>query len=257
MADGVDLEAELALDARGEGRYRREIGERWNVGDRAFGGYGAALALAASMRAVEMSTVLTSQTVFVRPLGFGTADIDVDVLRRGRSVAVARCQLSQEGQLFVSATSWLSVVPRAHREAVPEPDEPDRNWAGSQWPVLAFAARRGSGYPASPDGFAGEREIELWLRPSTSVDDQLFDVLLLDGHLLDAPLSLLGTINQPMASLDLTISWLPVPAPAAGSWRVLRAAGDVSEGIVSANGSLSWGDGHPYAIASTQAVARR
>src|SRR5205823_46508 len=39
----------------------------------------------------------------------------------------------------------------------------------------------------------------------------------------------------------------PVPAPPEGGWPLLQAAGDVSEGGVSATGSLSWGAERAYA----------
>lgn len=258
MPDTIDFEAELALDRCGDASFRRVIGERWHIGDdRAFGGYGATLALAAALRHLDLPAALSTYAVFVSPLRFGPIEIGVEILRRGRSVAVVRSTAHQEGQVALSTTSWLSASPRPAREPVPAPEEPDRNWAGGQWPVLAFASRRGSGYPESATGFAGAREVRLWLLPDAPVHDQLFDVLVLDGHLLDAPLCALGNIDTPMASLDLSVTWLPVPAPPDGGWRVLRAVGDVGADRVSATGSLSWGDGRAYAVAATQALARR
>jgi hypothetical protein len=253
----VDLVAELAV-AGSDGTYGRDISDRWNIGgDRAFGGYGAALALAATLAEVDMPAALSTHVAFLEPLQFGEIAIEVEVLRRGRRVAVARATAIQASRSALTMTTWLSTSAPPAGAVVPEPNEPGRNWAGEKWPVLDFADRRGARYPESATGFAGEREIELWIRPHTVAPDQLVDVLVLDGHLLDAPLSLLGNIDAAMASLDLSVSWLQRPAPPSGGWRCLRAQGDVNGDGVVATGSLSWGDDRPYAVAATQALSRR
>jgi hypothetical protein len=253
----VDLIAELAIPGS-NGTYGREISDRWDIGgERAFGGYGAAIALAATLADVEMPTALSTHVAFLEPLQFGPIAIEVETLRRGRRVAVARATATQDGRPALTMTTWLSASPLPDRPVVPEPDEPDRNWAGEKWPVLDFADRRGAGYPDSATGFAGERAIELWIRPHLPAPHQLVDVLVLDGHLLDAPLSLLGNIDAAMASLDLSVSWTQRPAPPPGGWRRLRSEGDVNGDGVVAVGSLSWGDDRPYAVAATQALSRR
>jgi acyl-CoA thioesterase len=258
----VDLVAELALDG-GNGRYTRTIGSRWDVGGRAFGGYGAALALNAMTTASELPDALSLYVMFLNPLEFGDITFVVETLRRGRSVGAARATAVQGDREVLTATAWLSVASRSGvdegrmRPSVTPEREPDRNWAGRQWPVLDFAERRGARYPESPTAFAGQRNIELWLRPTSPVPDQLFDVLVLDGHLLDAPLCLRGNIDEPMASLDLSVSWLREEAPPANGWRCLRSTGDQRESSVAASGSLSWGPDHTYAIGATQALTRR
>jgi hypothetical protein len=195
--------------------------------------------------------------MFLDPLQFGEVVFTVDVLRRGRSVAAVRTTATQADRRVLTADAWLTGAATESREPVDEPAEPARDWAGQQWPVLDFADRRGARYPDSPTAFAGAREIELWLKPRSRVPDQLFDVLVLDGHLLDAPLCLRGNIDDPMASLDLAVSWVREEAPPTGAWRCLRSAGDEREGAVAASGSLSWDGDQPYAVATTQALTRR
>jgi len=256
LSADLDLAAEFAIDGS-DGRYTRSIEARWDVGGRAFGGYGAALALTAMTASTGLPVAQSLYAMFLNPLQFGEIDFVVDVLRRGRSVAAARSTATQDGRAVLTATAWLTSESNRRGPAVVDPDEPDRNWAGGQWPVLDFADRRGAGYPESATAFAGAREIELWLRPRSAVPEQVFDVLILDGHLLDAPLSLRGSIDEPMASLDLSVSWLRDETPPAGAWRCLRSVGDEREGCVAASGSLSWTGERPYAVAATQALTRR
>jgi len=218
-----------------DGRYRGTIGEHWCFDGRAFGGFTSSLALAAIARHTERPVITSATIGFLEPGAPGPAAIEVVNLRAGRTAAIARATISQDGRPILTATAWLAdawaqpadvpaappFVPRfdgADGGRSPAPVvTPDQgvplDWLVEAWPMLGFAERRGVDYPDSFLRFRDrEPTVALWLRllegdasaaeepPSRSSAtsawrSQLTDVLYLDAHLFDAPGMITGFVD--------------------------------------------------------------
>jgi len=98
-------EYELDTEVVGsDGRYQARITDRWSIAGRPNGGYLQALVV----RTIgsELPThpdLLTSTAHFLAPASPGPATVEVEVLKRGRSLASSRAQLIQDGQVKVTA----------------------------------------------------------------------------------------------------------------------------------------------------------
>src|SRR6266540_462318 len=74
------------------------VGPGWTIGSRPNGGYLLALATRAALAVTGQPHPLAVSAHFVAPPSLGPADLEVHLLRSGRSVANARVTLVQEGQ---------------------------------------------------------------------------------------------------------------------------------------------------------------
>ena len=211
------------------GGFTGEVPPRWCFGDRAFGGYTAALALGALLSSHPAPCCLASVT-FLEGGVAGPIEIEVERLRSGRTATAARATVSQGGLPILLASAWLadgwSSPPAAtvdETDDAPGPgDASPVTWLTDEWPVLRFAERAGVDYPTSWVGFArGRPEISIWARMLAEPDGapeplpfaQMADVLHLDAHLFDAPGQVTGWIEADLLSLDLSIAWRPGGPP--------------------------------------------
>lgn len=196
MLDPDDFRLEATDDGFG-----RDIPPRWCFGDRAFGGYTAALALGALLTSGPHDVAASLTVTFLEAGVAGPVEIEVEPLRAGRTAAVSRATVHQHGRPILSATAWLvdgwadapvapaatpvfdvtsaaaSVVgegARAAGDGRPSTAEvvaagPGAGspvaWLTDHWPALAYAERTGVDYPTSWAGFArGRPEVTLWAR---------------------------------------------------------------------------------------------
>jgi acyl-CoA thioesterase len=118
-----------AVQPRGEARYRGEIGEDWNLRPLPQGGVVTAIALrgmAAELDRPEQ-TVRTLHTTFVAQVAHGPVDVEVDVLRRGRSMSHLRAEVRNPGAERGHVTTAVFGAPRhgyAFTDLRPPPDVP-------------------------------------------------------------------------------------------------------------------------------------
>lgn len=187
-----------------EGGFGRDLPARWCFGDRAFGGYTAALALDALLASGPHDVAASLAVTFLEAGVAGPVEIRVEPLRAGRSAAVSRATVHQGGRPILSATSWLvdgwvddpeaaaatpvfdprpiapdSAVAETAGTAVDDGGRPSTadvvaagpaagtplDWLTDHWPVLGYAERTGVDYPTSWAGFArGRPEVSLWAR---------------------------------------------------------------------------------------------
>jgi acyl-CoA thioesterase len=130
----------------GDGRYRATVDHSWDVATLPQGGVVAAFGLRASAAEVEQPTsaLKTCTTVFAGPVEAGELEVDVNVLRRGRSAAQVVSTVRNAGAengattvaVFGSARrgpSFVDVTPpdvpppnecRSYRDALPRGVEP-------------------------------------------------------------------------------------------------------------------------------------
>jgi acyl-CoA thioesterase-2 len=218
---------DFALDGD-DGQYQGTIGERWCFDGRAFGGFTASLALAAIARHTGRPVITSATVSFLEPGAPGPASIDVVTLRAGRTAAIARADIHQDGRPILTATAWLAdawtqpadvpaAPPFVHRldptdtthapaPLVPPEQGAPLDWLVEAWPMLGFAERRGVDYPESFLHFRDRAPaVALWLRLLHDDDpdqlapsawrSQLTDVLHLDAHLFDAPGQITGFVD--------------------------------------------------------------
>jgi acyl-CoA thioesterase len=88
-----------AVTAIGDGRYRGEIDPVWNLRPLPQGGIVTATALRAMAAELDNpdERLRTLHTTFVAQVADGPVDIDVDVLRRGRTMSHLRAEIRNQG----------------------------------------------------------------------------------------------------------------------------------------------------------------
>lgn len=258
-----------------DGGFTRHLPARWCFGDRAFGGYTAAIALAALLTRSAHPVAASLAVTFLEAGVVGPVDIEVEPLRTGRTAASARATVRQDGRAILLATAWLADGWGSPTTVAVEPpfdgpgpaDAAPVDWLSDEWPALGFAERAGVDYPTSWAGFArGRPEVSLWARMLTAPDlgrdplpfAQMADVLHLDAHLFDAPGQVTGWTEADLLSLDLSIAWRPgahlVPST---EWRLLQSRGSVADGGVTSVGSVLGPDRALLASATSQGLLRR
>lgn len=128
------FDEETAVVAEGDGVWAAELTTDWNIGDSANGGYAMMPVLRALREVGGHPDPLSVTTHFLRPVrGGGAARITTELIRRGRSVSVARGTLHQAGadRLVVTAamgdlaTPALDDGPALDVPAPPLPDPDD------------------------------------------------------------------------------------------------------------------------------------
>lgn len=100
------FETETAIDAVDESVWRTELSTNWNIGESANGGYAMVAVLRALREVGGHPDPVSVTTHFLRPVqGGGDGRINTELIRRGRSVSVARGTLVQAGadRLVVTA----------------------------------------------------------------------------------------------------------------------------------------------------------
>ena len=96
---GTPFWAATEVEARGDGRYAADLDERWNLRPLPQGG----IITAAAVRAMENELAHDEQrprtlhTTFAAQVGHGPLEIDVEVLRAGRSMSQVRAEVRNPG----------------------------------------------------------------------------------------------------------------------------------------------------------------
>ena len=90
---------ETAVERLDEQRFQGRVSGAWNIGDNPNGGYLLSLITRAFSQAIDHPDPISVTTHYLRP---GVADteceIEVDVLRTGRTLSTVRATLAQEGK---------------------------------------------------------------------------------------------------------------------------------------------------------------
>lgn len=263
----VSLADEFRLDGDGDtGRYRRDISPFWTFGDnRVFGGYSAALVLAAAARALEMPGLLSCHVMFVEATRSGPVECLVEPMRCGRGTAAVRAVMQQAGEPTVIAQAWLTAdalpgaAPDEIQHSVPGPEGcREIAFRAQTIPFMAVFEERAVDYPDSPAAFhSGPAHIDVWVRPRLDpggpdrLISQLFDVLALDAHLLDPTLRARKSLQNGTASLDLGVTWCEALDPPA--WRRVRTQSGPAVGrFVATSGVIRDAQGNIHARATQQ-----
>lgn len=117
------FESETVPIATEAGHWRAAISGAWSIGENSNGGYLLSPALRAMAETVGLPDPISITTHFLRPGRGGlAADIDVELVRRGRTVGTARAVLGQDGaERLVTLASFgdLSASVGLDTEVVP------------------------------------------------------------------------------------------------------------------------------------------
>ncbi|HVM20877.1 MAG TPA: thioesterase family protein [Egibacteraceae bacterium] len=90
-----EFDQDTAVEPLGAGAYRAQITPRWNIGDKPNGGYLLAVALRAAAVELPMPHPFTATAHYLRVADPGSAHLDVEVVKTGRTHATAQVRLHQ------------------------------------------------------------------------------------------------------------------------------------------------------------------
>ncbi len=198
------------------GAFKAEVTAVWLQGRAAFGGLVAALSVEAMIRSQSTAQPLRAiQVLFASAVSVGTVNIDVQLIRQGKSVTTMRADLSQDGQLcssvmasfgasrssaiVVSADPRPEVTPPEGLEVMPYVEGlfPDFfqhfeiRWAEGEYPF--------SNSPGTHHG--------LWIRFKEQGDAKLAHLIAIADVPPPIPLSMIGELANG-SSLSWSLSFL-------------------------------------------------
>ncbi|MQA13662.1 MAG: thioesterase family protein [Pseudonocardiaceae bacterium] len=179
-----------AVEKDGDGIYRTRLHPDWSVGRRLHGGYLLAPVVRAAMAGCEEATPdpVAVSAQYYRPPQPGPASVRTELLKQGRTVAVVRAVLEQDGVGCVEATvnaGTLSDVAPTWADPPVMPDAPGDDAVDiSATPGgEVFLLTRACEVYLDPDGAAflsasrGAPRLRLWARPRGEQPDLLFALL--------------------------------------------------------------------------------
>lgn len=191
------FETETALTQLADGRYTGTVSKHWNIGSNPNGGYLLCIVLGAIARLSEQHPdPLSVTTHYLRPgIPDAPCDVQVELVRKGRTLTTARAQLAQEGKTrleVLTAFGDLTApgVETPHDKpvsltapAIPGPlDCPERSAEaqGVELPIRDRIEIRVNPETQGSIGLAdGKAEVSGWIRlrdqtPSTSIMAAMF-----------------------------------------------------------------------------------
>lgn len=259
------FDRDTAVEALGGGRYGAFIAENWNVVDGPNGGFLAALfarSLAAEL--AEPDRALRSITVhYLRRPTFAEAEIEVEVLRTGRSLATLAATMVQNGKPMATALAAYSVpwdTPLEFRRDLP---------AHAHEPGIDLEAPPGPRHFVNFDTdhrldapfFSGEGSTRSagWIR---TADPRPLDAIALVAISDALPPAIFPRITAPIAvpTVDLTVhirAALPHPGLADDDQIYAEFTTDhVADGFLEEDGAMWSPDGTLLAQSRQLAIAR-
>ena len=123
------FETETAIRPMGEGRWHADISDEWSIGPNANGGYLLTPALRAAQEVAGQPDPLTVTTHFFRPgIGDESAEIEVELLKPGRTMATVSATLTQQGKSRIHMVAGFGNIDATTEHdaewTVPMPDMP-------------------------------------------------------------------------------------------------------------------------------------
>jgi acyl-CoA thioesterase len=215
---------EVAVTQVAEGHYQGHVHSAWNIGDKPNGGYLLSLATRALSAAVSHPDPISVTTHYLRPgIPDAPCDIQVQVLRAGRTVSTARATLSQAGKPrleVLAAFSDLAVAAGVDTDitlspaVIPGPDacvQRDGAAQGIDIPIRSRLDVRLHSALAQP-GNARLAEISGWIRFADGSEPDARSLLLFTDTFPPSPFGVLGVVGW-VPTLELTVHVRRRPAP--------------------------------------------
>ena len=245
-----------------DGGFALSVPESWHQGRTAYGGFSAALCLAAAMRAGgEGLPPLRSATFsMIAPVN-GRVAVTAEVLRRGRNASWVEARIEAGGGTAFSASLVFMgpVECRLHRNDRPVPAGlvPAAEARGVTYTAHTPAFLREnfeSRHALTPSGAAGP-EMCRWVRLNDAAGLEAMLALVLLADALPPGVMPLLSPGVPVSTMHWQINLL-TPAPVTrDGWYLLRSVGDYAEQGCSSQRMEIWNtDGAPV-LAGMQSVA--
>ncbi|MGW0661125.1 acyl-CoA thioesterase domain-containing protein [Streptodolium elevatio] len=271
----------MVLRSLADGTLSSELSDLQCMDGRGFGGWTAALAALAAVRAAGDRVLHTFRAVFTRQARVGELRIEAEPLVEGRTAAAYQVTVRQEGAVVLAAQCWF-VDASLLAESGPATDRladvppvsacPRVHWTEEFIPCLAGFAEWAVEFPLSNEEFQttfvdGGDVLSLWTAPAKDVRDgvpgvldghvggspdgvaeRLGDLMMLDTHLMDAAHR--TTPDIAMMTLDLTATWYARPRHPALTF--FEARGRVDGLLAATEGTLVTPDGTVRATGTSQ-----
>lgn len=245
-----EFDADTALTAATPGRWRGEITDRWSIGTGPNGGYIAAIIARAVTEASPFPQPLTMTVHYVERPTPGPFDVDVDLVRAGRSHATVSARLSQDRPVALALATLgrhRPAEPELMTAAIPDYPPPARCRAAARLAADASFRDRFEVRVADPaDVFSGREE------PGPAVTRGW--TRLADGHLTDAlvvpllmdsfPPAIFSTfppqrLGGGAPTIELTVHWRAAPST---DWHLAQfSTRFLTGGYIEEDGEL-WGE---------------
>ena len=236
-----DFDRETAVQPVAEGRYRTELDSHWNIDTSPNGGY----ALASLVRAMSYeidkpdSVPLSITAHYLRPsIADSPAELDIEVLRKGRTTATVRGSSSQDDRVRLAAIGTFGALPTAaHPDDLsieppdlPPPDEcPIRAELslGTDLPLLSRVEVRIEPHEVEP-GAADRAAVNGWVRFADGRPVDVWALPLFADCFPPSIFSLRGRIGWvPTLELTVHVRRLPESGWLQGSFTTDDASGDL------------------------------
>jgi hypothetical protein len=255
-ADFTSFADLLSARIRDGSRVSLRITEDWLQGRTAFGGLTAAIAVQA-MRDVAGAVWPTAlrlralQTHFIGPVAAGVAEVDVQVLRQGKSVLQVQAKVLCRGELAAllvgvfgspRASTIETLTPRQPPVRCSADDAPKQPFVRGLLPAFLQHVEVGwaDGDPPYSGGTGWGSSLYLRLLDDRveALDRDVLTVLLADAP----PPPALGRLSRPVPAS--TVCWalelLPISAPVAGTdwWRIDSQGRSASGGFANHSATL-------------------
>jgi acyl-CoA thioesterase len=261
-----EFDTDTTVTRLAEGAYTGEATDRWGIGDVPNGGYTMAIALRALLAGLDLPDPLSVTAHFLRPATPGPVDLDVEVVRAGRSASTGVVRMVQEGveriRMLGSATDLGSAgAGQAHHEGgppdLPPPDDclPARGQLPGGAGVASVAERFDMRVHPDHVGWArgaptGRLEVAGWMRAADGRDP---DVTILPA-VVDAwpPTVFELGVGGWVPTLELTLHVRARPAP--GWLRCAIRSRHVSAGLVEEDAEV-W-DAEDRLVAMSRQISR-
>ena len=257
-------------DRPGQGEVAFEVSQDWLQGRTCFGGLIAALGVQA-MRDIAGPhwpadvSLRALQTNFVGPVGEGPVEVEVQLLREGRTLRQVQATLRQTGQvaavmLGVFGADRASALQPVSPLAPPASHVPQTLPAHQHRPGLSpeflrhFDLRWDHGAQPGSGGSGLHSRIHMRLLDGEALSPELVTVLLADTSPTPATGQLARKAPSSSVTWALELRPLPAPAPAAGWWRADNESIAVGGGLVNHAARL-WAPSGELAALGTQLVS--
>jgi acyl-CoA thioesterase len=220
--------ADSATTAVGPGRYAVDVSQRWDIGNSsANGGYSMALLLQSLRQELPHPDLLVVSAHYLRPVRFGAAEVQTEVVRSGRRVSVGQAKLFANGAEAVRATATFTDLSTAEgptrvagvAPVLPPPQDCVPVAPHRSAEITTITERRMA--PDSTGGVVdstGLMQSEFWMRFSDGYDADTFGL----ATLIDlAPPVVMQAGTGRSTTIELTVGIRRRPAP---GWLACRVS---------------------------------
>ena len=249
----------------GPGRWSADLAEGWDIFGVTNGGYLMSIATRAMEAESGGRTLISATGSYVNPANAGRVDVDVEVLKEGRSLSTLRATISRDARDLVYVTGVFSD---------PDGERSDAHLVLAEPPDLPSPEECVEVIPAEdapfPPPFTGKIDLRIHPEDARAVEGVKTGVPLVRGWFRlrdDEPLNahsvVLATDAMPPAifNAELTIGWTPtvdltvqVRNPTPTGWLACRLSSRfITDGMLEEDGEI-W-DEHGNLVALSRQLA--